>query len=224
MIDLPTSGSRAWGAPRTDHRHNGIDLQATMRAPVYAAAGGIVRHATAAWEQGFTGYGKVVTILSADGSSQLYAHLDSASVRPGERVAAGAQIGFAGRTEFRRADHESLIDAPHLHFEVAPIAYPMANTVPRYDPIAWLRDGRVHPISGLLLELDEGTAAVEPPFEPSASQPSSAGASSEPSPPSGSGSLSLDSADAERVAYALLYLISDEARTLLRELLGPEPA
>lgn len=162
-LDLPTSGIRSFGFQRSTHKHNGIDLRARAGDSVYAAAAGVVEHANREWVQGFTGYGRNVVIRSDDGKRQLYGHLESVFAKAGERVNAGELIGQAGRTEFSRDDHESLLPPgdDHTHFEVAQNAYPMAREAPRLDPVAWLA-GKVHPIARVIV----GGNGAPSPFVP----------------------------------------------------------
>lgn len=159
-LDLPTTGARSFGFARSTHTHNGIDLRAPHGTPVYAAAPGWVEHANTTWLQGFSGYGRNVVIASLDGARELYAHLDSVLVNPGQRVEQGEQVGTAGRTEFSRDDRESLLPLghDHVHFEVAEAAYPMKREARRLDPVTWL-EGRMHPIARVLVG---GRAAAAP--------------------------------------------------------------
>jgi len=152
-FDMPRTGIRSFGFQRSTHVHNGVDFKAKEGDAVYAAAGGVVQHATLAWEQGFTGYGRVVVIEDDDGRHELYGHLSDPLVAEGQRVEAGELIGRAGRTAFEKDDHTSLLpaDAAHTHFEVAEGSYPQDREAPRLDPIAWLEAGRVHPIAGVRL-------------------------------------------------------------------------
>lgn len=85
--------------------HTGVDLSAKVGEPVYAAGAGTVVYA--GWSDG--GYGNVVVI--AHGSTfSLYGHLSRISVRCGQQVSAGTQVGAVGNT--------GNSSGPHLHFEV----------------------------------------------------------------------------------------------------------
>jgi peptidoglycan hydrolase-like protein with peptidoglycan-binding domain len=92
--------------PRGVVFHAGIDLIAPAGAPVAAAASGRVVWAG----RGVGGWGLVVTIAHGSGVRTMYAHLSRVSVRVGERVGVGAQIGRVGAT--------GDATGPHLHFEV----------------------------------------------------------------------------------------------------------
>jgi murein DD-endopeptidase MepM/ murein hydrolase activator NlpD len=85
--------------------HTGLDYDALAGTPVLAAAGGIVlaRETQAA-------YGNVVEIDHGNDVVTRYAHLSRFSVRSGDLVQRGQQIGEVG-TSGRST-------GPHLHFEV----------------------------------------------------------------------------------------------------------
>jgi len=89
--------------------HDGVDVHAEAGDPVRAAKGGRVTVATESYSGGER-YGTVVVIDHGDGLETFYAHLDSLSVEPGQRVAAGDALGTAGNT--------GQTTGPHLHFEV----------------------------------------------------------------------------------------------------------
>jgi hypothetical protein len=91
--------------PRGAGFHAGIDLIASGGTPVAAAASG--RVVWAGYRAG--GWGRLVTIAHGDGVRTMYAHLSRVSVRVGERVGVGAQVGRVGATGDARG--------PHLHFE-----------------------------------------------------------------------------------------------------------
>jgi murein DD-endopeptidase MepM/ murein hydrolase activator NlpD len=91
---------------RWGRMHKGIDIAAAVGTPIVAAAPGTVSYAQ--WNDG--GYGNLVEITHADGSTTLYAHNDRLMVREGEEVEQGQQIAEMGSTGFSTG--------PHLHFEV----------------------------------------------------------------------------------------------------------
>lgn len=86
--------------------HNGIDLSNRIGTPVRAAASGRVVHV----ESQIGNYGRFVILRHPDGFQTLYAHLDSFSVRNGQTVSRGQQIGSMGNT--------GRSTGPHLHFSV----------------------------------------------------------------------------------------------------------
>ena len=96
---------KQWGFPG----HNGVDYGIPNGTPVGAAVAGTV--AAVAFENG--GYGNYVKLSHMDGSKPYftyYAHLASAAVSPGQKVKAGATIGFSNNT--------GASTGPHLHFGV----------------------------------------------------------------------------------------------------------
>ena len=105
------------------HFHAGIDVAEPAGTVVLAADDGVV--ATVA--SGNTGYGNYVVIAHSSGITTLYGHLLSASLRSGQFVAAGGEIGRVGST--------GLSTGPHLHFEVRRAGRPV-------DPNPWLPGSR----------------------------------------------------------------------------------
>ena len=85
--------------------HEGVDLATNVGTPVHAAGGGTV--AFAGWND--TGYGNVVVIAHGP-IFTIYGHMSSLSVRCGQSVTAGQQIGLSGNT--------GNSTGPHLHFEM----------------------------------------------------------------------------------------------------------
>lgn len=90
--------------------HLGIDLYAPLGTPVYAADDGYVSSVNYRCDGWACGYGRWVVIEHGNGLQTLYAHLQSASVQPGETVSRGQQIGTCGSV--------GKSTGPHLHFEV----------------------------------------------------------------------------------------------------------
>ncbi len=89
--------------------HNGVDVKAPRGTAVRAAGDGKVIDATKRYK-GQTAWGNVVVIDHGHGLITRYAHLDSYTVKKGDRVAAGEAIGAVGST--------GKATGPHLHFEV----------------------------------------------------------------------------------------------------------
>ncbi|KND51513.1 MAG: putative peptidase [Parcubacteria bacterium C7867-007] len=100
------------------HGNNGVDISAPSGTPIYAAAAGsvIISKADGAWNGG---YGSYVVISHANGSQTLYAHMSKDVASVGERVAAGALIGYVGATGQATGNH--------LHFEVRSAKNPFAG-------------------------------------------------------------------------------------------------
>lgn len=94
-----------------------VDFRMPEGTPVHAARAGVVArieeaHARGCWEDGCGDYANYIVILHDDLTTGEYYHLqqNGVLVEPGERVAAGQQIGFSGNT-----GHTTM---PHLHFAV----------------------------------------------------------------------------------------------------------
>ncbi len=120
----PTKGVLTSGFGwRWGRMHKGIDIAGPVGTPVMAAAEGVVSFA--GWNSG--GYGYLVEIQHADGSSTLYAHNSRILVQSGQQVAQGQQISEMGSTGFSTG--------PHLHFEVHPTGKGAVN------PMAYLPRG-----------------------------------------------------------------------------------
>lgn len=115
----------------TPKRHTGIDLPAKVGDPVLAAASGTVLPQSYA-----KGYGNVVVIDHGDGTSAAYAHLSERSVKAGQRVAVGQEIGKVGTTG------NSGNSGSHLHFEILLGTRPVLNIpAKRADPAEWMKRG-----------------------------------------------------------------------------------
>jgi murein DD-endopeptidase MepM/ murein hydrolase activator NlpD len=100
--------------------HTGLDIAAPEHAPVIAPTSGTVR---------LTGHhyfnGNTLIIDHGMGLMTFFCHLNSISVKEGERVHKGQQIGRVGRT--------GRATGPHLHFSVN------MNNV-RVDPALFMHD------------------------------------------------------------------------------------
>jgi len=90
--------------------HNGIDLAAPQGTRIGAAADGKVVTVVNNQGNSKTGYGNYVVIEHANGVRTLYAHCASVSVKVGQTVTQGQQIGTVGST--------GNSTGPHLHLEV----------------------------------------------------------------------------------------------------------
>lgn len=86
--------------------HPGVDLRASRGTAVLAMDEGIVIEV----EEMRVGYGHFVRIAHQGTMSSLYAHLDQVSVKPGDKVSRGREIGTVGMTGWTTG--------PHLHLEV----------------------------------------------------------------------------------------------------------
>jgi len=89
--------------------HNGVDFGIPNGTPITAAADGFVD------KVGFeaTGYGNYVVLSHMDGNTKYftyYAHLQSTSVKAGQKISAGTVVGLSNNT--------GASTGPHLHFGV----------------------------------------------------------------------------------------------------------
>ena len=92
---------------RTRKMHKGLDFSAPTGTKIYATGDGVIKKVKRArW-----GYGTHVVIDHGYGYTTLYGHMSRASVRQGQRVKRGQQIGLVGST--------GKSTGPHLHYEVA---------------------------------------------------------------------------------------------------------
>ena len=94
----PTGGASTY--------HQGVDLDADTGTPVVASRAGVV--VIAGWGNAAGNY---VKIDHRDGFSSIYMHLNSYSVRTGQMVSQGQNIGTVGSTGISTGDH--------LHFGIA---------------------------------------------------------------------------------------------------------
>jgi murein DD-endopeptidase MepM/ murein hydrolase activator NlpD len=85
--------------------HKGIDFDANIGDPVFAAADGVVSFAGVKG-----GYGNVIEVDHGNGYVTLYAHNSAFTARVGDLVRRGQQIAKAGNT--------GRSTGAHLHFEV----------------------------------------------------------------------------------------------------------
>ncbi|MDX2565364.1 transglycosylase family protein [Streptomyces sp. TX20-6-3] len=102
--------------------HTGIDFAVPIGTSVHAVDRGTVISAN--WAGA---YGNSIVLQHPDGMYTLYAHLSSLSVRPGQGVSAGQEIGLSGST--------GNSTGPHLHFESRTHNDYGSHT----DPVAYLR-------------------------------------------------------------------------------------
>ncbi|MDZ7805893.1 MAG: M23 family metallopeptidase [Gracilimonas sp.] len=85
--------------------HQGVDLKASLRDKIVAAEAGVVVKAGTG-----RGYGKMVRIKHGDGYETVYAHMNKISVKEGDTVKKGQEVGRAGNT--------GTSTGVHLHFEI----------------------------------------------------------------------------------------------------------
>lgn len=112
--------------------HSGLDIGAPAGAKVVAADGGTIDHLE---DNGTAGYGKVIIIKHGDGKWTLYGHLSAFSVKKGDKVDQGDQIGKVGNTGASRGEH--------LHFNVQDKAAEQGVAENTLNPLDFLpKDGR----------------------------------------------------------------------------------
>jgi septal ring factor EnvC (AmiA/AmiB activator) len=97
---------------------NGIELSLPEGQAVHAVHEGVVAYA-----EPFTGYGNLVILEHGDKAYSLYGHLATLAVKKGDRVEAGANVGFTGRNPAGN---------PSLYFELRVDGRPV-------DPLQWLK-------------------------------------------------------------------------------------
>ncbi|MDC3415056.1 M23 family metallopeptidase [Aquibacillus sp. 3ASR75-11] len=93
-------GSR-WGS-----FHKGLDISGVSNRTIKAIDNGVV--VSAGWNSG--GYGYMVIVDHGNGYRSLYAHMASVSVKPGQTITRGSQVGVMGST--------GNSTGVHLHIEV----------------------------------------------------------------------------------------------------------
>lgn len=98
-------GNRLHPISKEYRMHTGIDIESPRKTPLVAAQTGTIVFAN--W---FAGYGKAIIIDHGGGYTTLYGHLDVISVKVGQVVVKGENIGQTGNTGYSTG--------PHLHFEV----------------------------------------------------------------------------------------------------------
>ena len=86
--------------------HGGIDFSGPVGIGIYATGDGVVSKV----EKNKSGYGNNIIIDHGYGYKTRYAHLHSFSVKKGDKVKRGQEIGKMGNT--------GKSTAPHLHYEV----------------------------------------------------------------------------------------------------------
>ena len=90
---------------KTRKFHAGMDFTGAIGTPIYATGNGTV--ITSQFDKG---YGRHVIIDHGFNYKTVYAHMDKALVKKGQKVKRGDIIGYIGNT--------GLSTGPHLHYEV----------------------------------------------------------------------------------------------------------
>ena len=110
--------SQPWGRPNPRYsakRHTGIDFACPVGTPLYAVTDGVVENVL-----DDKSYGKVVVLkCTGDGKTVhiWYCHMSKPTVKKGQKVSEGQELGLSGNT--------GNSTGPHLHLEtrVAPFRY-----------------------------------------------------------------------------------------------------
>jgi len=103
----PTSFVDSWGAPRSGHTHQGVDMMGSYGTPLVAIVSGSITYAA------YDGSGGNMIFLSGDdGNAYWYMH-NQQNLVTGGHVSAGQQIATLG-------DTGNAAGTPHLHFEYHP--------------------------------------------------------------------------------------------------------
>ena len=127
-LDWPVDGTvlyrygRVVNPNNTTTRWNGIGIAAATGTPVHSVAPGTV---VSVGQLGT--YGLTVIVQHGGGDYSVYASLNSSSVRSGQAIRKGDNIGTVGVSDPELR--------PHLHFEIRP----QGRAV---DPESWLRGSR----------------------------------------------------------------------------------
>lgn len=101
--------------------HSGMDFTAPKGTAVQATGDGVVVKA-----EYNSGYGRCVIVKHGYGYETLYAHLDKITVKQGQKVKRGQEVGKVGNT--------GTSTAPHCHYEVHLRGKPV-------NPIHYVLDG-----------------------------------------------------------------------------------
>lgn len=104
-------GERIHPIKRTKEWHTGIDLVKEHNSPIHTFLDGEVLFAAEGKTgTGFGGYGNVVAVKDKFGALHVYAHLNSVSVKKGDIVKRGQEVGKQGST--------GQSTGSHLHYEI----------------------------------------------------------------------------------------------------------
>ena len=116
-VNGPVSFVDSWGAPRSGHTHQGVDMMAGYGTPVVAITSGTI---TLSSYGGSAGYWQILS--GDDGNAYWYMHNQS-NIINGGHVSSGQQIATVG-------DTGNAEGTPHLHFEFHPGGGSAVNPTP----------------------------------------------------------------------------------------------
>lgn len=121
-VFAPTQGTITSNyGPRWGTTHYGLDIANRIGTPIRSVMDGVAVEAGPA-----SGFGLWVKIEHTDGATAVYGHINSYSVREGQKVSAGQVIAQVG--------NRGISTGPHLHFEI------WDQTGRKLDPLAWLQE------------------------------------------------------------------------------------
>ena len=110
-----------YGAKSNGLFNDGINISVKRGSAVKAAENGVVAYAG----NEVKGMGNLIIVQHSGGWMTVYAHLDSMTVRRGNRVTVGQKIGAVGET--------GKVDSPQLHFEIR-------KGTKAYNPMSYLKN------------------------------------------------------------------------------------
>jgi murein DD-endopeptidase MepM/ murein hydrolase activator NlpD len=114
--DLPSSKRGSPFGPRGGRNHNGIDYLVSAGTPISVVQPGTVSVADSNYDPG--GWGALVEVQHADGSTTRYAHLSKITVSAGQKIEPGTMIGLSGGKPGAPGAGNSR--GEHLHYEYLP--------------------------------------------------------------------------------------------------------
>ena len=114
----PVSFIDSWGAPRSGHTHQGVDMMADYGTPLVAITSG-----TATYVAYDGSGGNMIFLDGDDGNAYWYMHNQDNMISEGQHVQVGEQIGTVG-------DTGNASGTPHLHFEFHPGGGSAVNPYP----------------------------------------------------------------------------------------------
>ena len=119
----PHSFVDSWGAPRSGHTHQGVDMMADYGTPIVAISSG-----TATYVAYDGSGGNMIFLDGDDGNSYWYMHNQENFISEGQHVQVGQQIATVG-------DTGNASGTPHLHFEFHPGGGEAVNPTPLVDSL-----------------------------------------------------------------------------------------
>ena len=114
----PVSFVDSWGAPRSGHMHQGVDMMADYGTPVVAITSG-----TATYVAYDGSGGNMIFLDGDDGNAYWYMHNQENLISEGQHVQVGQQIATVG-------DTGNAAGTPHVHFEFHPGGGSAVNPYP----------------------------------------------------------------------------------------------